>query len=209
MNIALSVVGALIFIGAGYAVLRKLRAIRDTNRSDTYFSCMWLWFGAWVGLILVVPNTFDLVTGGATPPPSWIAVVVVLVFVVPFAGFGIAGLWSRWGQFRDLRRQCVEMGTTPPRYFWKPWAITGWTLTFGYAAIIAAAFGVGALLDNHLEGASSLESENANRVFSNVLFGCLVGLMVLAALAGLWRWRQLRVEAREHLQEARERLTQG
>nr|WP_172687789.1 hypothetical protein [Prescottella equi] len=54
-----------------------------------------------------------------------------------------------------------------------------------------------------------MESENANRVFRNVLFGCLVELMVLAVLAGLWRWRQLRVEAREHLQETRERLTQG
>lgn len=127
MNIALSVVGALVFIGAGYAVARRLRAIGDTNRSDTYFSCMWLWFGAWVGLILVVPNTFDLVTRGQAPP-SWVAIVVVLALVVSFAGFGIAGLLARWGQFRDLRRQCIEMGTTPPPYSGKPWAITGWTL---------------------------------------------------------------------------------
>lgn len=37
-NIVLSGVGALVFVGAGYAVLQKLRAIGDTNRSGSLTS---------------------------------------------------------------------------------------------------------------------------------------------------------------------------
>ncbi|MEE2061569.1 hypothetical protein [Rhodococcus artemisiae] len=125
-----------------------------------------------------------------------VSAVVVTAGFAAAVWFVVEGMRVRRAEFRERQRQCVEKGAVPPRYFWSPWAIFGWTLALGFPVVLfgglAVASGIGALIDFE----TAAEVERASQAFANVIAAGIFALVPVSAAAGLWRWWRSRSERR-------------
>jgi len=191
----MTLIGAMMIIGGVVAIVWSRRAVANQAREETYFAHAWASVAVWFGILPIIGAIDDV----ADLPAKLLDVLYALVLIGGLTAtlwFVIAGIRSRRREFRELQRQCTDAGRTPPRYFWRPWAIFSWTLGLGAMMVIGGGIGVASLVGALLDNATADEVDRTAQSIANVLTACTFALLPIAAAAGLWRWVQLRLEER-------------
>jgi hypothetical protein len=182
-------------IAAGGAVLvGSLRRIRDANRTETWFTCMWMSGLVGLGVLALFAGAFGAVAQDGKPLPSAVTLVVMLLTMTTIAGFGVAGMWTKSVEFREQRQLARELRTPAPRYLLGPWGVGMLIVAVGFVLILVVAFVGSEILDARLQGVSTHEADQTTDVFVDAIMGFTYALVPVAILAGCWRavqrWRE-------------------
>lgn len=191
-------IGAAMVIGGVLAIVWSRRAADKRGRDATYFVYAWASVAVWFGALPIIGAIDDV----AVLPAKLRDVLYALILIGGLATtlwFVAAGIRSRRSEFRELQRQYTDAGRTPPRYFWRPWAIFSWTLGLGAVIVMGGGVAVASLVGALLDNATADEVDRTAQNIANVLTACTFALLPIAAAAGLWRWCQLRFEGRQSL----------
>ncbi|GEM_PF-2445595 len=191
-------IGAAMVIGGVLAIIWSRRTAHKRGRDATYFVYAWASVAVWFGALPIIGAIDDV----ADLPAKLRDVLYALVLIGGLATtlwFVAAGIRSRRSEFRELQRQYIDAGRTPPRYFWRPWAIFSWTLGLGSVIVIGGGVAVASLVGALLDNATADEVDRTAQNIANVLTACTFALLPIAVAAGLWRWCQIRFEQRQPL----------
>lgn len=117
-------IGATMAIGGALAIIWSCRTEVRRGRPDTLFRYAWSSVTIWFGALPIAAAIVD----GAHLSFKVRDVAFALVLVAGLSAtvwFVGAGIRARRAEFRELQREFLDDGRTPPRYFWIPWAIFG------------------------------------------------------------------------------------
>ncbi|MET4614136.1 MFS family permease [Rhodococcus sp. PvR044] len=199
-------IGAVLVIGGVLTIIWSRRTPDRRARPDSYFRCAWASVAMWFGALPIIGAIADITHLSAKLQDAAYAVVLIGGLTATL-WFAIVGLRTRRNEFRKLQRQCIDEGRTPPRYFWTPWSIFGWTLGLGAVLVICGSLAIASIIGVLLENATVDEVERTSQTIATITTTCIFALIPIAAAAGLWRWKGSRVEAREQLAETAEPST--
>lgn len=186
-------VGAVIVIGGVVVIIWSRRTADTRGRDATYFAYAWASVAVWFGALPITGAICDV----AAMPAKLRDILYALVLISGLATtlwFVAAGIRSRRREFRVLQRQYTDAGRTPPRYFWRPWAIFSWILGLGAMMVIGGGIAIASLVGALLDNATADEVDRTAQNIANVFTATTYALLPLAAAAGLRRWWQLRRE---------------
>ena len=201
-------IGAGVVIGGVLAIIWLRRTADSRGRAEAKFASAWISVAVWFGALPVI-GAIDDATHMPTRLRDLADALVLLVGLAVTVWFVAGGIRIRRTEFRETQRQCVDEGRRPPRYFLRPWAVFGWTLGFGVVLVIGGGVAVASVIGVMLDNATAEQVDRTAQAIANLIALGTFALLPISAAAGLWRWRRIRVEAREHLQETRELLAHG
>lgn len=199
-------IGAVLVVGGVLTIIWSRRTAARRARPDSYFRCAWAAVAMWFGALPII-GAIDAAAHLSAKLQDAAYAIVLIGGLTATLWFAIAGLRARRNEFRELQRECTDEGRTPPRYFWTPWAIFGWTLGLGAVLVICGSLAVASIIGVLLDNATADEVERTSQIIATINTTCIFALIPIAAAAGLWRWWGSRVEAREQLVETVEPST--
>lgn len=189
-------IGAAMVIGGVLAIIWSRRTEVRRGRPDTLFRYAWSSVIIWFGALPIAAAIVD----GAHLSSKLRDVTYALVLVAGLSAtvwFVGAGIRARRAEFRELQREFLDDGRTPPRYFWTPWAIFGWTLGFGAVLVFGGGLAAGSIIGAFLDGLTADDVDRIAQNLANIIAASAFALLPISAGAGLWRWWRVRAELRD------------
>jgi len=186
----------VVVIGGVLAIIWLRRTADCRGHAEAKFASAWISVAVWFGALPIIGAVDD----AAHMPARLRDVAYALVLIGGLAvtvWFVAGGIRIRRSDFRELRRQYTDAGRRPPHYFWRPWAIFGWTLGLGTVLVIGGGVAVASVIGAMLDNATAEQVERTGQAIANLLVVCTFALLPISAAAGLWRWWQLRGEERQ------------
>lgn len=164
----MGIIGCVMVVGGVLAIIFSRRTAERRGRPETVFRYAWSSVAVWFGALPVIGAIVDVAHLPAKSLDGAYALVLGAGLSVTL-WFVVAGMRARRAEFDDLQREFIAEDRTPPRYFWTPWAIFGWTLGFGTALVFGGGLAIGSGIGAFL---GDLTAEDVDRIaqgLANVL----------------------------------------
>ncbi len=110
--------------------------------------------------------------------------VVISIGLAAGVWFLVQGVRTRRAEFREQQRDCRNRGAVPPRYFWSPWAIFGWTAALGGLVVVVGGMAVASAIAAMLGFQTQEEVDRASQTAASAITAGIFALVPVAAALG-------------------------
>lgn len=186
--------GAMMIVGGACGFVWAPRVAPRYGSASVFYGRAWLLILAAFGALPVVS-----ILGLPARVQDAVSSVVISIGLAAGVWFLVQGVRTRRAEFREQQRDCRNRGAVPPRYFWSPWAIFGWTAALGGLVVVVGGMAVASAIAAMLGFQTQEEVNRASQTAASAITAGIFALVPVAAALGLWRWWRLRSEPSELL----------